>query len=341
MAKVTIKDIAKRVAVSPTTVSNVINGRHGKVSSDTIRKINAVIEELNYVPDFSARSLVSKRSRMIGVIIPQTEEHRQFLLENPFYSEFISGIENKLRAEGYYMMLTGVDKDTTYLDVLVNWNLDAIVLLGIYKEGLYEQLKEVKVPVLLIDSYVEDQYFHHLRIDDELGGYLATKHLIDKGHREIAMVTGQLKENGVSDKRFAGYIRALEESGIPYREEYLFEDSVSYEWGVEAASKICSLPDVSAVCCTADLIATGVLTGFHNAGVSVPNEMSVIGFDNLSISKMTYPALTTVNQNIFAKGARAAETVLDIVNKGINAVEKEQWMEISILERGTVKEIER
>lgn len=341
MTKVTIKDIAKRVGVSPTTVSNVINGRHGKVSSDTIRKINAVIEELNYVPDFSARSLVSKRSRMIGVIIPQTEEHRQFLLENPFYSEFISGIENKLRAEGYYMMLTGVDKDTTYLDILVNWNLDAIVLLGIYKEGLYEQLKEVKVPVLLIDSYVEDQYFHHLRIDDELGGYLATKHLIDKGHREIAMVTGQLKENGVSDKRFAGYIRALEERGIAFKEEYLFEDSVSYEWGVEAAAKICGLPGVSAVCCTADLIATGVLTGLHNAGVNVPNEMSVIGFDNLSISKMTYPALTTVNQNIFAKGARAAETVLDIVNKGINSVKKEQWMEVSILERGTVQALER
>lgn len=339
MAKVTIKDIAKRVGVSPTTVSNVINGRHGKVSSDTIRKINRVIEELNYVPDFSARSLVSKRSRMIGVIIPQTEEHPQFLLENPFYSEFISGIEKHLREQGYYMMLTGVDKDTTYLDVLVNWNLDAIILLGIYKEGLYEQLKEVKVPVLLIDSYVEDSYFHHLRINDELGGYMATKHLIDKGHKKIAMVSGHLKENGVSAKRYAGYKRALKESGLSYEKQYLFADSVSYEWGMEAAKEILELKEVTAVYCTADLIAAGLLTGLHHEGVVVPDQLSVIGFDNLSISRMTVPALTTVNQNIFSKGERAAETVLAILDRGINAVDKNQEMEISILERDTVRDL--
>lgn len=335
MSKVTIKDIAKRANVSPTTVSNVINGRYQKVSSETIHKINRVIEELNYVPDFSARSLVSKRSRMIGVIIPQTESHRQFLLENPFYSEIVSGIENKLREKGYYMMLTGVDKDTAYLDVLANWNLDAIILMGIYAEGLYDQLKEVKVPVLLIDSYISDDYFYHLRIDDEQGGYLATKHLIDAGHTSIGLVTGEIKENGVAYKRYMGYKRALEENGLNFCDENVIADSVSYDCGISASDRLKDM-DVSAVFCTADLIATGVIAGLQNYGLSVPEDMSVIGFDNLSIGKMIFPSLTTVNQNIFDKGERAAETVLEILNKGIGSVDKLQLMDISIEERQSV-----
>ncbi len=340
MPKVTIKDIAKRVGVSPTTVSNVINGRHRKVSSDTIHKINRVIEETKYVPDLSARSLVSRRSKMIGVIIPQTEEHRQFLLENPFYSEIVSGIENKLRANGYYMMLTGVDKDTTELAALSNWNLDALILMGFYKDGLYEQFKSVKVPVLLIDSYIEDEYFHHLGIDDEQGSYLATKHLIDHGHRHIALVSGHLKEDGVADKRYKGYQRALWEHDIPYNPAYVFADSVSYEWGLEAAGAIQGQGEITAAFCTADLIAAGVMTGLHGSGLSVPGDISVVGFDNLSISKMTFPALTTVNQEIFDKGQKAAESVLDILNKGINSVPRNQVLEVSIMERDSVKRLE-
>lgn len=340
MHKVTIKDIAKHANVSATTVSNVVNGRYKKVSSDTIELINKVIEELNYVPDFSARSLVSKRSRMIGVIIPQTEEHIQFLLENPFYSEIVSGIENKLRSHGYYMMLTGVDKDTTYLDILANWNLDAIILMGIYKDGLYEQLKKVKVPVLLIDSYIDDEYFFHLHIDDEKGGYIATKHLLDAGHKEIALVTGELNENGVAYKRLMGYKRALNEYNVPYDESRIISDSVSYDCGIRASEKLVEMDGITAVFCTADLIATGVITGLHNKGVKVPDDISVIGFDNLSIAKMSYPALTTVNQNIFNKGERATETILEILDKGILNVQKKQLMDIEIMERNSVKRID-
>ncbi len=340
MSKVTIKDIAKQANVSATTVSNVVNGRSKKVSKTTIDLINKVIEDLNYVPDYSARSLVSKRSRMIGVIIPQTEEQTQFLLENPFYSEIVSGIESKLREHGYYMMLTGVDKDTTYLDVLSNWNLDAVILLGIYKDGLYEQLKKIKVPVLLIDSYIDDEFFFHLHIDDEKGGYMATKYLLDAGHKNIALVTGELNENGVAYKRLMGYKRALSEYDIPFDESRIISDSVSYECGINASTKLIEMDDITAVFCTADLIATGVITGLHNKDVKVPDDISVIGFDNLSISKMSYPALTTINQNIFKKGKRATETILEILDKGILNVQKKQLMDIEIMERDSVKRIE-
>ena len=141
------------------TVSNVINKKTNKVSPEMVEKIERAIVTLNYVPNYSARSLVSQKSKLIGVVIPQTEEHKQFLLENPFYSEIVSGIESCLREKNYYMLLTGVNKDENYLDALINWNLDAAIILGIYEEGFYEELKRVNIPILLIDSYIHDGFF--------------------------------------------------------------------------------------------------------------------------------------------------------------------------------------
>ena len=337
--KVTIKDIAKYVGVSPTTVSNVINSRNKKVSAEMILKIENAITELKYVPDFSARSLVLKKSKMIGVVIPQTEDYKQFLLENPFYSEIVSGIESKLREKGYYMMLAGVDKDDSYLDVLVNWNLDAAIILGIYQEGFYEQLKETKLPVLLIDSYIKDDYFYNLGIDDEEGGYIATKYLINKGHHNIAIITGHVKKDGVAEKRFLGYKRALKEANIVYKDEYVFEDSVSYECGVTAGRKIAQeVDEITAIFATADLIAAGAIVSLHTANISVPDQISVIGFDNLSISKMIYPPLTTVNQKIFDKGMKAASIILSILDGKSLSNEKNSYMDIGIIERSSVKE---
>ena len=326
------------MGVSPTTVSNVINSRNRKVSSETILKIENAIAELKYVPDFSARSLVSKKSKMIGVVIPQTENYKQLLLENPFYSEVVSGIESKLREKGYYMMLAGVDKDTSYLDVLVNWNLDAVIILGIYQEGFYEQLKKIKIPVLLIDSYINDDYFYNLGIDDEYGGYIATNYLIDKGHRNIAIITGCIRKDGVAEKRFLGYKRALREANIFYKDEYVFEDSVSYECGVIVGGKIAhDIGEITAIFATADLIAAGVISSLHTANIGVPDQISVIGFDNLLISKMVYPSLTTVNQKIFNKGVKAASIILSILDGKSLLNEKNTYMDIEIIERSSVK----
>ncbi len=338
--KVTIKDIAEYVGVSAMTVSNVINKKSGKVSEKTVKKIEKAIVELGYVPDYSARSLVSKRSKMIGVIIPQTESHKQFLLENPFYSEIVSGIENKLREKGYYMMLTGVDKDKSYLDVLVNWNLDAAIVLGIYKEGFYELLKKVNIPILLMDSYIDDSYFYNLRIDDFKGGYLATQYLIKKGHRNIAVISGHIKKEGVAEKRFLGYQKALEEAGISYSPDWLYSDSVSYDYGMEAGRQIAlNHSDITAVFATADLIAAGAMASFHELGVSVPEQMSLIGFDNLSISKMIYPKLTTVNQNIFEKGEKGVEILINALDHKEIETGKDTVLDINIIERQSVKNL--
>lgn len=340
MKKTTIKDIAKQVGVSVTTVSNVINGKQSKVSEETINKIHKSIKELNYIPNLSARSLVNNKSKLIGVIIPQTEDYKQLLLENPFYSEMVSGIESKTREHGYYIILSGVDKDKSVLDVFVRWNLDGAIIMGIYQEEFYEGLKQVRIPITLVDSYINDKYFHKVGIDDEYGGYLATKYLIECGHRNIALVTGSIKKDGVTEKRFLGYKRALQEADIFYNPEYVFEQSVSYEHGIEAGKNIAGEhKDITAVFATADLIAAGVISGLKEYGKDVPQDISVMGFDDVSISRMIVPSLTTIKQNIRYKGAVAAEQVINAIEKNGDNLSKEVLLPLEVVERQSVRKI--
>ena len=178
-------------------MSYALNGRTDKVSSETIDRIKKIIETLNYIPDFSARSLVKNQSKLIGIVIPQTESHKQLILENPFYSEMISGIEGKLREYGYHLLLSGVNQGESYLDLSIQRNLDGAIMMGIYPEQFYDGFKKINIPIVLIDSYINDSYFKRIGIDDEYGGYLATKYLIDKGHSNIGLVTGAIRKDGV------------------------------------------------------------------------------------------------------------------------------------------------
>ena len=334
MARATIKDIALAAKVSPMTVSNVINGRAAKASTETIERINTAIAELGYTPNLSARALVSNASRMVGVLIPFTENQNALLLDNPFYAEIVSGIETALRAEGYYMMLSGVGEHGA-LDTLSSWNMDALIVLGVYKEALYEQLKSRDLPTLLIDSYIDDDHFYRLGIDDEQAAFEATTHLIGEGHRDIAVVTGVIRTDGVVERRVAGYRRALEAAGIAPDPSRVFSGSVTFDWGSEAASAIATDPEITAAFCTADLIAAGLLAGLHKLGKRIPEDVSVMGFDNLSISTMVYPALTTVDQSIAEKGRLAGNLVASILNKRVTA--RETIVPTTIVSRDSVR----
>lgn len=334
MARVTIKDIAAAANVSAMTVSNVINGKSSKASAETVKRIRQAIEDLDYTPNMSARSLVSSSSRLVGVVIPFTEDTNQLLLDNPFYAEIISGIESTLRSNGYSMILSGVDKSGVKLDVHAQWNVDALILLGFYKDDLYHYLKEQKLPILLVDSYVQDDHFYHLRLDDEAAAYQATRYLIDQGHRNIAHVTGVVRSGGVLERRVDGYKRALKEAGIPFDKNTIVSGSVSFEWGQSAAKRVRDLPGITAAFCSADLIAAGVMAGLHELGCSLPRDMSVMGFDNLSISRMLSPALTTVDQSILQKGRLAGSIITAALAD--QAVEREQYSDFGILERRSV-----
>ncbi len=335
MPRATIKDIALAAKVSAMTVSNVINGRPAKASTETIERINAEIARLGYTPNLSARALVSNASRMVGVLIPFTENQNALLLDNPFYAEIVSGIETALRAEGYYMMLSGVGERGAKLDILSSWSMDALIVLGVYKEALYEQLKARDLPTLLVDSYIDDDHFYRLGIDDEQAAFDATGYLIARGHRDIAVVTGVIRTDGVVERRVAGYRRALKAAGIEPDPALVLSGSVTFDWGGEAAAAIVANPRITAAFCTADLIAAGVLAGLHRLGRRIPDDVSVMGFDNLSISTMVYPALTTVDQSIANKGRLAGNLIASILNK--RATGRQTFVPTRIVERDSVR----
>jgi len=340
MRKVTIKDVAKHAGVSIAAVSYVLNGKENKVSSETVETIYSSIKALNYIPNISARSLVKNDSKLIGVIIPQTENSKQLVLENPFYSEVVGAIEAALRESGYHIILSGLDKDQTYLDFSISRNLDGAVVLGLYPEKLYEDFKKSDIPIVLIDSYIHDKHFANVGVDDEYGGYLATKALIDRGHRNIALVTGTIRKDGVVEKRFLGYKRALQEANVFYNPDHVFERTVSYAHGLEAGREIAERhPDITAIFATADLMAFGVIRGVTEAGKRVPDDLSVIGFDDIPMAQMFLPSLTTVRQNIALKGGTAARLLLDRLegrtNEGYN--DGTTMIPLELVERQTVK----
>lgn len=252
--KATIRDVAAAAGVSAATVSYVLNGKK-KVSEQTKNAVLDVIRQMEYVPDLNARGLSLKDTKLIGVVVPQTEPGSTLMFRNNFYSEILGSIEFHARQNGYHVLISATDVTEDYLDLIRERNLDGVIIIGTYQNKFLSQLKQLDVPVVLVDSYCKYDWFHAIRIDDEKSSYLATKYVLDAGHRRVGLVSGILHENGVMKKRFSGYQRALADYGIPYREEYLFEGNVDYDSGVSIAERISrEKVDVTAVVAAADIL---------------------------------------------------------------------------------------
>ncbi len=338
MARATLKDVAQLAGVSTATVSYALSGKR-MISEETKQRINRAIAQLDYVPDLNARSLSMRDSKLIGVVVPQTEPGDRLMFQNSFYSEALGSIEYCARQHGYHILISATDANESYLTLAKQRNLDGIIVIGMYPDEFYQQMKKTQIPIVLIDSYCNDHYYNNIRIDDAYGSYMATKHVLDCGHRETVFFVGQLKENGVMKKRLAGYRQALEEYGLPYREENVFEGQIDYESGVRMAAKLAAsnLP-ATAVVAAADILAIGAVKGFYDAGLRVPEDISIIGFDDLEISQYLAPGLTTVRQQISMKGQRAVELLLEhIADPSLS--KQEEILPLKLIERGSVKKL--
>lgn len=338
MSKSTIKDVARKVGVSVATVSYVLNGKK-KISEPTKKKIYEAIEELNYVPNINAQGLNSHSSRLIGVVVPQTENGDKLMFQNTFYGEVLGSIEYWARQKGYHVIVSATDTNESYLRLAKQRNLDGIIVIGMYPDEFYKELKKTDIPIVLIDSYCNDFYYHSIRIDDAYGSYLATKYLLENGHSEIAFFVGQIKDNGVMKKRLLGYKQALEQFDVEYNEKYVYEGQIDYDSGIKLADKLVNskLP-ITAIVCAADILAIGVMSELYKLGVKVPDDISIVGFDDLEISQYLTPALTTIHQQISLKGQKAVELLLEHIEK-INLPKQEEVLSLELIERDSVKKL--
>ena len=263
------------------------------------------------------------------------------MFQNSFYSEVLGSIEYHARQNGYHILISATDANESYLTLAKQRNLDGIIVIGMYPDGFYQQMKQSQIPIVLIDSYCNDYYYHNVRIDDAYGSYLATHYVLEKGHRNIAFFVGQMKENGVMKKRLSGYRKALAEFSVEFRSEYVFEGQIDYASGVAQAQKLMAMRlPATAVVAAADILAIGANKGFYDGGLRVPDDISSIGFDDLEVSQYLTPGLTTVRQQIPLKGQKAVELLLKHI-KDPNLTKQEEILPLQLVERQSVRQIER
>ncbi len=334
----TIKDVAREANVSPATISYVLNGK-ASIAQETKDRVYRAIEKLNYVPNLSARGLVNNDSKLLGVVIPQTEPGSEVLFKNAFYSEIVGSIEYYARQKGYHLLISASDANESYFSLAKKRNLDGIIAIGVYPDDFYSEVKKTQIPIVLIDSYFDDYYFHSIKINDRYGGYIATKHLLEKGHRDIALFTGKLKDGGVVKHRYEGYADALMEFGLTPNPKLVFEEKVDFNAGLALAQRLCDSKNAAtAVFCTADIMAIGAVKGFAARGVRVPDDISIIGFDDLELSQYITPGITTIHQDIALKGERAVEVLMNCI-EGVTPGKQEEILPISLVERESVKQM--
>ena len=336
----TIKDIAREAGVSVTTVSNVIHGKSRRVAKETVDRINKIIRENKYTPNMSARALVNKSSRIIGVINHLFQSQSISFFQDPFHSAVLGGIERKLQERGYYMMVrTVADEDELY-SLFNNWNFDGVILTGLFHDTFFERLLEMKKPIVLLDSYINNARIFNIGLDDRKGGFMAAEYLIKKGHRDIIFVSPRFHKRGVIEERFKGYKSALKKYGIKFSSDNVYQQDISLDEGIALGHLLSKRKDYTAVFATADILAAGIMTGLFQAGRRVPEEISIIGFDDFFYSRLTVPPLTTIRQDATEKGAVAAAIMADYL-EGKENLPRTITMPLELVERESVKVIER
>ena len=334
----TIKDIAQATGVSCTTVSNVIHGRAKRVSAETIEKINGAIKTLGYVPNMSARALVSNSSKVIGFVNHVMTRKSANFMEDPFHSTAIGAIESTLRENGYYLMLRTVETADDLVAFLQNWNVDGLFFTGIFKDNFFDEVARLNIPIVLIDSYVRQPHFCNVGLEDFKGSFQATRHLIENGHRRIAFASPSIKDGGVLQERFLGYKAALAEASIPFDKELVIKQEMDIDSCRKAADELLLHPDVTGLVVTADIMAAGIMAGLHERGVKIPEDISVVGFDDINICQMVTPTLTTIHQDMNLKGRLAVDFMLQLL-EGRPLEKSEITLPTHLVERHSVRRL--
>lgn len=317
--RVTMKDVAELAGVSKTTVSHVINKtRH--VDESTRESVEFAMKELQYQPNYVARSLRSGETKTIGLIIPDSS--------NLFFAEISHIIEDIGFDNGYTVILCNsddrLDKQTKYLDLLISKQVDGIVLISVISEkAQHERLKGENIPVVVVDRDDGTNATDLVLVDNYKGGYLAVEHLLSLGHRDIACITGPSSTSPSAD-RFHGYKQALADRSIQIKKEYIKTGDFHFESGEKMMDELLGLssPPTAVFVCN-DMMAIGAIRAIRNKGLDVPNDLSIIGFDNIPISRAITPALTTISQPIKKIAEEAMNILFDRMKGNISSPFKE------------------
>ncbi len=310
-SKMNIKEIAKRAGVSVATVSRVLNHPES-VAPDTKNRILAVMEESEYTPNWFARGLNFNKTDTIGLLLPN--------ILNPSYMETAKGVEDVAHQKDYTTLLcnaeNAVEKERKYIDSLMKRRVDGIVLVSSLLENEdIEGIKKQGIPLVLIGENKGDiRDVPIVRIDCEGAAYKAIRHLIDIGYRDIAVIYGTTPERE-NLRKIEGYRQALAEEGITERREFIQEAENTIEGGYLAAKRLIDLRQrPRAIFTSSDLLAFGAMDAMKDYGIKIPDQVAVVGFDNIRMSNLIDPKLSTIEKPMHKMGVVGARLLFDIID---------------------------
>lgn len=330
----TIYEVSELAGVSLATVSRVING-NAKVSDKTKEKVTSAMNELGYRPNSIAQSLASSTSNSVGVLVSE--------LHGPFFGQMMSGIESELRHQGKHVIITTghleEKREKDGIDFLLSRNCDALILhVEAVSDEYLIQLSKGKVPIVIINRFIEELADNCIHLNNELGGYLATQSMIEMGHKSIAYISGPTSKLD-SNQRLEGHKRALQDAGLNYNEELVTVGDFQQSGGSYGITELFTknIP-FSAVVCGNDEMASGAMATARAHNKQLPDDLSIIGFDNIVYSGYLYPTLTTIDYPINKMGHMAAQHILKHVY-GKKGLEINNYFEPQLVVRDSMQKV--
>jgi LacI family transcriptional regulator len=329
----TIKDVARHAQVSTSTVSHVLN-KTRYVSETITANVLAAVEELNYAPSALARSLKLKNTRTFGMLVTTSI--------NPFFAEVVKGVERRCYEKGYNLLLCNTEGDFERLrfniDMLLQKRVDGLLLMSDELVNQHFDIFErhAAVPTVVMDSGETDFPSDKIQDNSYHGGYIATKYLIDKGHTQIGCIRGPL-DKPTAKKRYAGFEKAMREADLTINEKWVEVCNFDCEEGASALKKLHErgpLPSALFVC--NDMMAMGVINAASQLGMNIPDDLSLIGYDDIKIARYMTPSLTTIHQSKFHLGQQAFDTLLEKIQTQ-RTTDLEIQLEPTLVERNSVK----
>ncbi|MCL7747665.1 LacI family DNA-binding transcriptional regulator [Halalkalibacter alkaliphilus] len=305
-----ISDVAKLSGLSKTTVSRVINN-HPYVSDKKREQVLKAMKELGYIPNPSARRLRGQLTTTIGVIVPR--------IVNPFFAHLINSIEQAASEKGYQVLIgqsyEDKEKEVAFLNLLKTKQVDGIIMTSTENDwNVIESYIEYG-PIMLCNDYVNQEIAPMIRLNQAKGAYIGANHLIERGHRKIAYCTGGLfDEQGKGKDRNRGFQKALSEAGIKINPKWIFIDQHTIEDGKHVLRQILEMEDrPTAIFTGSDEVAGGIVIAAKEKGLTIPNDLAVIGFDDQPIAEILDPKLTTIRQPVDLMGEKSIEVMIEML----------------------------
>lgn len=337
----TIKYIAKKAGVSPTTVTNVIHKNYARVSETTRIKVEKYLEKYNYTPNMGAMILAQNDSRIIGVIMFIEPRWNETVLEDPFSSAILGAIEEELRNLGYFFMLHTTTNKEEVVRLAKTWKLAGLILVWVPKNISPIILDSVDTPLVFIDSHFNNdgRKYHNVGLKDEKGGYLISRYLISNGHKNAVFLGNDTHFAGTDLHRFQGCLNAFSEEKENYHlvNKLLLSKEKNERYKTYSMLTKKDMP-YTALIFSSDYYAAEAVSYLQDCGIKVPEDISITGFDDNIFSRLIHPHLTTIHQDPGDKGRLAVSMLIKLIKK--EEIEKPSIkLDVNLVIRDSVKNI--